>query len=193
MKGQSPETLLRHQRPQWEKFEVQRRSDILKAAEKLSTLYRSRGAITHTVDRELVCHQIRTNSPTNSFRDFFGKTWQAKVNMGWALLIGLRDWGGRDSQDGTGAVGEGIVMWCAGLSAQCLPDLSDTFQAFLRAPPTASPLSTLTLPCHTPHHLSLFSLREHSYNPLFSSSTCPPPSCIQAKTLKKTKTRPKNI
>lgn len=71
MEGQSPEALLRYQRPQREKFEVQRRSDILKAAEKLSTLYRSRGAITQTVDRELVCHQIQTHSPTNSFRDSF--------------------------------------------------------------------------------------------------------------------------
>lgn len=79
-------------------------------------------------------------------------------------------------------LGEAIVIWCAGLSVQCVPELFDTFQAFLRVSPTP------TVSPDTPHSIPLFQ---------WESNILAPPSPLlhvhSERTLKKTKTTLSNL
>lgn len=144
-------------------------------------------------DQWILCLAIIRPTPSSFKGFFFRKTWQAQVNMGWALLIGLRDWRQKDSGAEIRAVGEGIVMWCGGLSVQCLPDLSDTFQAFLRVPPTAVPLSSHPPLSHPTSSLFFCVTQAFLQPPFLLLVLLPHLPLHSAKTLKKTKMRPKDL
>lgn len=93
------------------------------------------------------------------------------------LLIGLSVWRQKEKAE-IRVVGEGIVMSCGGLSVQSLPDLSDTFQAFLRAPPTAVPPSSHPPLSNPTYHPSFSVWLKHSCNPVTSPSYSNPPSAF---------------
>lgn len=100
----------------------------------------------------------------------FCKARAEKVKRWWTLLTAWRDLGQTDASAEIRVLGEAIVIWCAGLSVQCVPDLSDTFQAFLRVSPTP------TVSPVTPHSIPLFQCESNILaTPPFLPPSPPPP------------------
>lgn len=121
-----------------------------------------------------MCSSIIRPTPS-SFNGFF-----VKHDKQWLTGVGPPHW--FRSRAEIRAVGEGIVVRCAGLTVQ---RLTDTFQTFLRVPPSGVPLSSHPSSSH-PTSSHFFSVTQAFLQPTFLLLL--PLPLHSAKTEKETKT-----